>query len=93
MAERNIGGDISAVNSTKTFSVNSNYLVFNVTPENATITVDDRQYKPEPDGSLTLFVSRGTHSYEATAEGYVAERGEVTVGQQRTKVVIKLQKE
>lgn len=84
-------GGIAAINSTKAFSVDSNYLVFNVTPANAVITVDGRRYKAEADGSLTLFVSRSTHSYEASAEGYTTERGEVTVGRQRAKVVITLQ--
>lgn len=90
MATNDNGDGIATINSTKAFSADSNYLVFNVTPIDSVITVDGRQYKPETDGSLTLFVSRGVHSYEVTAEGYTSEHGEVTVGRQRAKVVVSL---
>ena len=55
------------------------YLVFQITPADATLMVNDKPWPVEPDGSAQGYVRFGTYSYRAEAANYHPYEGTVTV--------------
>ena len=67
------------------------YLVFQITPANATLWVNDRLWTLEPDGSAQAYVSFGDYSYRVEAEGYYPFEGTVTVDNPHETKVVKVE--
>ena len=66
------------------------FVDFSVTPSNALVIVDDISYGLKRDGTLSLLLSCGKHSYRILAPGYISENGVVEVGVVREKLEIEL---
>ena len=68
--------------------VQMQYLVFQITPPNATLEVDDKIWEVDADGSSMKFVGFGTYSYRVQAPNYHTNTGSVVVDDpDNTKVV------
>ena len=78
---------LSVPNQSKTdieANTKGNNLQIRVTPNNATVVVwgDNQQkktYRPNSDGTLVIFLSYGRYYYQASANGYKDEEGNVFV--------------
>ena len=55
------------------------YLVFQLTPPNATLEVDDQLWSVDADGTAMKYVNFGTYTYRVRASDYFTETGKVTV--------------
>ena len=55
------------------------YLVFQLTPPNATLEVNDQLWSVDVDGTAMKYVNFGTYTYRVRASDYFTETGEVTV--------------
>lgn len=70
---------------------NGQFVTFSVKPDNASVTVDDSQPRAlGADGTLSLMLPYGSHTYRIEAPGYVAENGTVQVGSEKIKKEITL---
>ena len=56
------------------------FLLLKVVPANAVVYIDDEPKTVRSDGSVSLLLSRGTHTYRVQATGYVAQTGQVEIG-------------
>ena len=59
------------------------FVTFQVTPQNAIVTIDNRQYSLQADGTVSQLLSYGTHNYRVDAPGYFPENGVVEIGRER----------
>ena len=59
--------------------VHQQFLLFQLDPPDAVLTVDDKLWKVESDGTSQRFVDFGVHSYRVQAADYFTEAGNVTV--------------
>jgi hypothetical protein len=55
------------------------YLVFQLSPNNAVLEVDGQLWEVGPDGTAMKFVDFGTYSYRVQAPNYLPKTGKVTV--------------
>lgn len=69
------------------------YLVFQVSPANATLEVNDKLWSVDADGTALQFVDFGTYTYRVRAANYISDAGVVTVDDpdnpQNVKVTLK----
>jgi len=70
-------------------SAGMNYLVMNVSPANARVTVDGKEREVR-DGTAKIMLRNGTYSYHVEAPGHLAEDGEVTVSGARVEKSVSL---
>ena len=69
-----------------------NFLVMNVTPATARVTIDNGVARPvNADGTLKVFLQNGSHSYKVEADGYLANNGSVSMSGSRKQVSVTLQ--
>ena len=69
-----------------------NFLVMNVTPATARVSIDDGVARPvNADGTLKVFLQNGSHSYKVEADGYLANNGSVSMSGSRKQVSVTLQ--
>ena len=68
--------------------VRMQYLVFQITPPNATLEVDDKIWEVEADGSAMKFVNFGTYTYRVQAKDYHTEVGKVVVDNIDTTIIV-----
>ena len=54
-------------------------VVFEVTPRNATLEVNDQVWKLDDNGSVMKMVELGTYTYRVQAEGFYPDAGKITV--------------
>ena len=66
------------------------YVVFNVSPKTANITVDGKAYSADADGYLTLRLHNGTHSYEISALHYHPTKEQFTVEGKKRDIKVEL---
>ena len=59
--------------------VRMQYLVFQITPPNAVLTVNDELWEVSTNGTAMQFVDFGTYTYRVQAKGYHPDAGKVTV--------------
>ena len=69
--------------------VTQQFLVFNVSPKDAKVTVDGQPW-PVRDGMATKLVDFGEHSYSVEAFDHHAEAGKVTVNDPDEKVLLEI---
>ncbi|MBO6027329.1 MAG: RICIN domain-containing protein [Bacteroidales bacterium] len=73
--------------------VHQQYLVFQVSPANATLEVNDKLWSVDADGTALQFVDFGTYTYRVRAANYISDAGVVTVDDpdnpQNVKVTLK----
>ncbi len=67
------------------------YFTLNVTPATAMVTVDNEAKSLDPDGSLILRLTRGSHSYTVQAPGYAPQTATFTLGVDRLSREIRLE--
>ncbi len=60
-------------------TLHQQYLVFQITPPNATLEVDDQLWEVDAEGGATKYMNFGTYSYRVQAPNYHIEAGQVTV--------------
>ena len=63
--------------------ITAQFITFQVTPQNAIVTIDNKQYSLQADGSVSQLLSYGTHNYRVEAPGYFPESGVVEIGKER----------
>jgi formylglycine-generating enzyme required for sulfatase activity len=69
-------------------STTQQYLVFQLTPPNATLEVDDQLWSVDADGTAMKYVNFGSYTYRVRASDYFTETGKVTVDDpNNTKIV------
>lgn len=66
-----------------------NYLVMNVSPANAKVTVEGVEREVR-DGKVKTLLRHGTYSYHVEAPGYLPEDGRVNVGSDRAELTVAL---
>ena len=66
-----------------------NYLIMNVSPANAKVTVDGAEREVR-DGKVKTLLRHGTYAYHVEAPGYLPEDGQVTVGSDRAERTVTL---
>ena len=60
--------------------VEVNFLLLKVLPTHAAVIIDN-EYKPlKSDGTVSLLLTKGTHTYQVQAPGYVTDTGVVEIG-------------
>ena len=59
------------------------YLVMNVEPRNCTVYIDDKLQNVQ-NGSVSLRLSQGSHTYRVEAFGYAPETGQVVLGNSKS---------
>lgn len=64
-------------------SAGYNYLVLNVSPANAQVTIDGKPVDVQSGVAKRLLRSGATYSYRVEAQGYMPEEGTVTLGSER----------
>ena len=67
-----------------------NYMIFTLTPPDATVRIDGQQQAPPKDGRLSVFLHKGAHSYEVSAFGYATEGGSFSMGVERQSLSVSL---
>ena len=60
-------------------SLHQQYLVFQITPSNATLEVDEQIWEVDPDGSSMKYVNFGTYNYRVQAPNYHIDAGKTVV--------------
>ena len=60
-------------------SVKAQFVVFSVSPKNASVIIDGKDEVPDNDGFVVLTKNNGTYSYTISAKDYHEERGQFTV--------------
>lgn len=63
------------------------YLALKVTPSSAIVFIDDKAQALSADGTLSLFLLYGQHTYRVEAPGYRSESGTVTIASEETQTV------
>ncbi len=66
-----------------------NYLIMNISPANAKVTVDGAEREVR-DGKVKTLLRHGTYTYHVEAPGYLPEDGQVTVGSDRAERTVTL---
>ncbi len=66
-----------------------NYLIMNVSPANAKVTVDGTEREVR-DGKVKTLLRHGTYTYHVEAPGYLPEDGQVTVDSDRAERTVTL---
>ena len=66
------------------------YLVMTVEPANATVYIDN-QSQPLQNGTLTLLLPMGDHSYRVEAPAYESKSGTFTIGNEKLSLPVTLQ--
>ena len=66
------------------------YLVMTVEPANATVYIDN-QSQPLQNGTLTLLLPMGNHSYRVEAPAYESKSGTFTIGNEKLSLPVTLQ--
>ena len=56
------------------------YLTLIVSPADSKVTVDGQMQDVDADGTVSVYLSQGTHQYRAEARGYASKSGQVTLG-------------
>ena len=59
--------------------VNKQYLLFQLTPPDAVLEVNDKKWTVSPEGEAKKWVDFGTYTYRVNAPNYYTEAGKVTV--------------
>ena len=72
-------------------SVKGNFLILNVTPQNASVKVDGKVITINAKGEAKTFLNNGTHSYSIEANGYFPVNEEVVISGERVNRNISLQ--
>ena len=67
------------------------YLTLMVEPKNSRVTVDGQMYDADADGSVSVYLPQGSHSYLVEAAGYAPEQGSVVIGSEKVTKEIRLQ--
>ena len=78
------------VNTVVEEDVGGQFLVMRVSPANATVYVDNRLQTVKPDGTLSLMLTYGRHSYRVEAASYISEAGVVEMGQSKQSLSVTL---
>ena len=65
------------------------YLIINVEPKNAMVYVDDK-LKTINDGTVSLMLPYGKHTYRVEAPSYLSEAGVIEIGHERKELFVKL---
>ena len=68
---------------------NYQYLVLTVTPANSSVYIDDRLQAVE-EGTVSAYLSQGSHSYRVESPGYATEKGEVEIGESKRELKVSL---
>lgn len=69
--------------------VAAQFVIFHVTPNNATVTVDGVPHLADADGNVSQLLGYGNHEYRVELPGYKTEAGTVQVGTEKiTKEVV-----
>ena len=55
------------------------YLTLIVSPADSKVTVDGQMQDVDADGTVSVYLSQGTHQYRAEARGYAPKSGQVTL--------------
>ena len=63
------------------------FLSLQVTPASAIVFIDDQLQNLKTDGTLSVFLLYGEHTYRIEASGYKAETGKVTIESEETKTL------
>ena len=63
--------------------VAAQFVIFHVTPANATVTVDGISHLADADGNVSQLLSYGNHEYRVELPGYKTEAGNVQVGSEK----------
>lgn len=74
-----------------TAKMKAQFVIFNVTPHNAIVFIDNEARSLNSEGQLSIRLSQGEHSYTITAPSYRSESGTVVVGDDRVSKVINLE--
>ncbi|MEG0011084.1 MAG: SUMF1/EgtB/PvdO family nonheme iron enzyme [Muribaculaceae bacterium] len=71
--------------------IGGQYLSLSVTPANATVYVDEQLRSLDSDGTLSLFLPRGRHTYRVEAASHMADAGafEISTKKEKFSVVLK----
>ncbi len=69
--------------------VGGSFLVINVSPANAMVTVDGQLQETE-NGTATVFLEYGDHNYRVEAPNYETEVGAVQIGKEKKEMEVKL---
>lgn len=67
------------------------YLVMNVTPANATVYIDDKLQSVEQDGTVSVLLQYGSHTYRVEAASCMTKAGTVKIGQEKVTLDIELE--
>ena len=67
------------------------YLTLLVEPKNSRVTVDGQMYDADADGSVSVYLPQGSHSYLVEAAGYAPEQGSVVIGSEKVTKEVRLQ--
>ena len=69
--------------------LSAQFVIFHVTPANATVTIDGVSHIAETDGNVTQLLSYGDHEYRVELPGYNTDAGTITVGSEKiTKEIV-----
>ena len=83
------GDNISFNIGVNTAVLKPQYVVFNVEPKNAVVTIDGQIYTAE-DGVVVALLSSGNHTFKAEARGYHPQSGNFTVAGAKIERIIAL---
>ncbi len=67
------------------------YFIMSVTPAYAQVSVDGQPQMLGADGTLSLLLAPGEHTYSIRAAGYAPENGTFTLGREKLRKEVKLQ--
>lgn len=67
------------------------YLVMNISPANATVYIDDKLQTVESDGTLSVLLTYGSHSYRVEAASWKTQAGSVQMGKEKVTLDIQLE--
>ena len=73
--------------------VNGDLFTLKVSPFYAKINIDGKAYEADEDGELTVPLSFGSHSVEVMADGYLAQKADITLKKSSITKKIKLSKQ
>ena len=71
-------------------SVKAQFVVFSVSPKDASVIIDGKDEVPDKDGFVVLTKNNGTYSYTISAKDYHEERGQFTVSGSKVEKSISL---
>ena len=70
--------------------IEQQFLVFQITPPNATLEVNDKLWTVESDGIAIQYVNFGDYTYRVRAANYFPEAGRVTVDDPENSTIVKV---